>query len=725
MDFNFKNIITNIFGKKSEDFRDKKLSQLKEYRNHLSEKITFLNNSKLEIIKAFDSLNDKTVDELEKASQIEEKSSISRRLARYEDNFLREQQELSIELNKATEELMDVEKSIFAELTPNDKDYELYKWKVMGTIEQKNYFANLNFDVNVNELSFDAICTIISKAIDEGVLDQKDERPYVISENDYYTAVIDLAKAIEAGQLSEDMIEKGRVNVSQLQKKRVQVVDRNGRIYTKTVYYKLEEKAPEKAASYTQQQDFEQRMKIGDKIVANFKGWNSGTKFEGVKGLEIKEIHDDHIVAKFTEDWRSPTGYTYGPNASNPEGKEIKLPRISKKSWSQAERFVEYVDPELERIRRREEESADLTRVQRDKERLAKTHHLGDAQSPAAATQEITHSDQVQNGDVVQFTKDGESVRGVVRSMWRQDGGVARLTIEMEDGSMVYKKIPTRRGGAVEKVAVGQTVVTNEDGVPVIKDPTQMTEETLKQLENAVSTVRYPNGTAWMAEFNRHFPNMDTVTMMRDLKAEIKDIGIRNIRTQIIFKLDGSFDFEISGMRGFKMERKFQITTAQGGPGTSVYHAYFKVSDDDQGSGIGKKLFRILNKQYRRAGIKELRVSANITSGAYAWGRYGFTANKRTAESKTQVFKQWIGQTRKLPNGQDYTVTEADYQEAKKRVDKFYQHNPATTRFPMNDLMTVNGGRPAKLLMISNSWDGVLNLTDLKQRDHFEGYIQY
>lgn len=57
-----------------------------------------------------------------------------------------------------------------------------------------------------------------------------------------------------------------------------------------------------------------------------------------------------------------------------------------------------------------------------------------------------------------------------------------------------------------------------------------------------------------------------------------------------------------------------------------VEHNYLKLKDEEQGSGAVKEMFRTSLPLYEKHGVKRIDLHANLDMGAYAWGRYGFTA---------------------------------------------------------------------------------------------------
>ena len=54
-----------------------------------------------------------------------------------------------------------------------------------------------------------------------------------------------------------------------------------------------------------------------------------------------------------------------------------------------------------------------------------------------------------------------------------------------------------------------------------------------------------------------------------------------------------------------------------------IHHSYFKL-DSDQGQGVGRIFYQEAEEAYVAAGMKEVRIGANLTVGGYAWARMGF-----------------------------------------------------------------------------------------------------
>jgi len=120
-------------------------------------------------------------------------------------------------------------------------------------------------------------------------------------------------------------------------------------------------------------------------------------------------------------------------------------------------------------------------------------------------------------------------------------------------------------------------------------------------------------------------------------------------------------------------------------------------------------------------GIKKISVSANINVGGYAWGRYGFTAGNAQAERYVRSFEQNVGREKA-----GYTITREDAQTARRVYEDWTNANGSDARFPMNLLCCIGTNNKAgKGILLNTSWSGELNLTNTRQRTHFENYIGF
>jgi hypothetical protein len=83
----------------------------------------------------------------------------------------------------------------------------------------------------------------------------------------------------------------------------------------------------------------------------------------------------------------------------------------------------------------------------------------------------------------------------------------------------------------------------------------------------------------------------------------------------------GAASLRFFGEKGTYFERVF----TRDEDGLHVYHALFRNSGAD---GQGKGLMRGQMEAYEQLGVDKVETSANISTGSYAWARYGFTAKE-------------------------------------------------------------------------------------------------
>jgi hypothetical protein len=90
----------------------------------------------------------------------------------------------------------------------------------------------------------------------------------------------------------------------------------------------------------------------------------------------------------------------------------------------------------------------------------------------------------------------------------------------------------------------------------------------------------------------------------------------------VIMRQDGSPAGTVS--------RRITLPNAQG-RGGKVYNAYLTIPSDQQGSGFAEEWNNNLFDWYKRSGIDEVTVTANIDVGGYAWATKGFDFASKSA----------------------------------------------------------------------------------------------
>jgi hypothetical protein len=190
-------------------------------------------------------------------------------------------------------------------------------------------------------------------------------------------------------------------------------------------------------------------------------------------------------------------------------------------------------------------------------------------------------------------------------------------------------------------------------------------------------------------------------------------VRTREVQTQETHVSIKADVFDASGKKVGTIARFIQ--REQDGSLTSE-HALLKLSRNVQGSGFAEKFNNNLYDWYRRSGIAEVKVHADIDVGGYTWATQGFDfANARQAEGFIYRSITKMTQTRatgKIPKG----LTAADLDRLEQylvdlRAGKIPASAPEIARFGRQP---GQGGKtaiwPGKWLMLNSDWHGVLHL---------------
>jgi pterin-4a-carbinolamine dehydratase/2'-5' RNA ligase len=157
---------------------------------------------------------------------------------------------------------------------------------------------------------------------------------------------------------------------------------------------------------------------------------------------------------------------------------------------------------------------------------------------------------------------------------------------------------------------------------------------------------------------------------------------------------------------GTNLTRKF--TRNESGE-LSVDHAYFKVPEDQQGSGLAKAIMRGSFDEYERLGVDQVTVHANIDVGGYAWARFGFKPNNpdlvaRLLHRRIDGLPDLtVGQRRAL----ERLVDEGDDVTAIWRI--------ADTRIGEREV--------GKEILKDQDWYGTLRMDDREATDRLHAYV--
>jgi len=146
----------------------------------------------------------------------------------------------------------------------------------------------------------------------------------------------------------------------------------------------------------------------------------------------------------------------------------------------------------------------------------------------------------------------------------------------------------------------------------------------------------------------------------------------------------------------------------------SVDHAYFVLGD--KGKGIAKKVLREQVSLYRKIGLEQITIHANINIGGYAWARYGFVP---TAKSWKKL-RQYLAE--KLEN---LKVAKPIPQNVKESILELLSSDDPKFIWTLADIEYKIRGVPiGKKLLLGSDWDGAFDLLDEETMKRFANYVK-
>lgn len=184
----------------------------------------------------------------------------------------------------------------------------------------------------------------------------------------------------------------------------------------------------------------------------------------------------------------------------------------------------------------------------------------------------------------------------------------------------------------------------------------------------------------------------------KDINSLASKYGI-DITERRITSSSGEVMFDILGNDNFRLQRSFLNNIA--------YHDLLTIPDSVQGKGFSKELFQSLYRQYQNAGIKEIRVQANITVGGYTWAKYGFFAKSKSYDDIISWARFQLSEKQ---------ITKANYNKFEKWINLYKGKD-----IPMYELAQFKYG---KKLLLGSNWSGFLDLNNPLQRKMFEDYLR-
>lgn len=215
----------------------------------------------------------------------------------------------------------------------------------------------------------------------------------------------------------------------------------------------------------------------------------------------------------------------------------------------------------------------------------------------------------------------------------------------------------------------------------------------------AAKGIRFKDGLA-STMANDPFNRLDIVRLNDNIQGIFAKQGVSSLDCAVSRNKDGSLNVKWHGER-ISLDRVFFVDREGR---KCVDHALFSIPKEMQGKGVSKQVFRALYEQYKVSGVERLEVYANIDVGGYTWARYGFCAKDRDAVLGAIRFSE---------------LTPRQEKRIMALVDDHF--NATSDPFPMNKIARLPYGKKA---LLGGDWEGVLDLTDPRQRRTFERYLR-
>lgn len=234
--------------------------------------------------------------------------------------------------------------------------------------------------------------------------------------------------------------------------------------------------------------------------------------------------------------------------------------------------------------------------------------------------------------------------------------------------------------------------------------PFEFTDEVKARLEKKYPKVQIHDEVNALF-YKKAMGEANIEELIDDINEIITKKGFKTSLVRIRREVD-SVDLAIVGET--KNKEAFQImrTFSKKGNKRIVEHDLLTIPDSMQGNGMSKDVFKSLYKQYKKGGIEEIRVHANINVGGYTWGKYGFQLEKWDAEN--------------LIKDRSLQLTSVESKDAMNTFKKWGNENPGKDMFPMRLLADKSYG---KKMLLGSNWYGQIDLTDLAQKKTFEDYL--
>ncbi len=205
---------------------------------------------------------------------------------------------------------------------------------------------------------------------------------------------------------------------------------------------------------------------------------------------------------------------------------------------------------------------------------------------------------------------------------------------------------------------------------------------------------------SFMKSIEKQFPGHRSVVEVLKTLTGSKDLSEFAPPTTIIIKGGNNPTISISSSNKesaiITLGRSFTHTTYG-----DVEHDIFEVSKSHQGKSIGKQVIGSSVAYYRKIGVEEVKLHADLDVGGYAWAKYGF-----------------------IPNPNDWNLLREQLINKLSSSGDFPKHLREILENPNPKAIWELSDTPeGKKLLLGKQWRGVLRLDDPEAMARFDTYI--
>lgn len=126
--------------------------------------------------------------------------------------------------------------------------------------------------------------------------------------------------------------------------------------------------------------------------------------------------------------------------------------------------------------------------------------------------------------------------------------------------------------------------------------------------------------------------------------------------------------------------------------------------------GIAKEIFKISYNYYKPMGINQMTTFANKKVGGFVWGKYGYYAERETAENL-------IGEA-----SRSVRISNREREDAERIISGYFRKNPSEDTFPMYLIAREEYG---ERLLTGTNWNGTIDFDKPAHLTYFLDYIGY